>query len=74
MHKTKAIESLGGTVASAAAAIGISYQAVAKWPEQLPARITDRVVAAATRLKTQTKAKAKSAPTPVSSLAPQGAT
>lgn len=69
MHKTKAIESLGGSIASAAAAIGISYQAVAKWPEQLPARIADRVTAAATRIKTQGKAKAKTKPAPQSQAA-----
>lgn len=51
MHKTKAIESLGGSIASAAAAVGVSYQAVAKWPEHLSARIADRVTAAATRIK-----------------------
>ena len=72
MHKTQAIESLGGTIASAAAAIGITYQAVAKWPEQLPARITDRVTAAATRMKGQAKAKTKTrpaTPTPIPALA-----
>jgi molybdenum-dependent DNA-binding transcriptional regulator ModE len=49
MHKPKAIELLGGTIASAAKAIGISYQAVDKWPEQLPPRIADRVLAAVAR-------------------------
>lgn len=46
MLKTKAIELLGGTVSAAADAIGISYQAVRKWPEVLPDTISDRVVAA----------------------------
>lgn len=46
MLKTKAIELLGGTVASAAKRIGIRYQAVDKWPEVLPDRIVDRVIAA----------------------------
>lgn len=50
MDKAKAIELLGGSPASAAAAIGISYQAVDKWPDQLPARIADRVQAALWRL------------------------
>jgi molybdenum-dependent DNA-binding transcriptional regulator ModE len=46
MLKTKAIELLGGTVSAAAEAIGISYQAVHKWPDVLPDAISDRVVAA----------------------------
>lgn len=50
MLKTQAIELLGGSVASAAKAIGITYQAVNKWPDVLPRRIEDRVVAAKGRL------------------------
>lgn len=46
MLKTKAIELLGGSVSAAAQAIGISYQAVHKWPDVLPESIADRVVAA----------------------------
>jgi len=49
MLKSKAIELLGGTTASAAAAIGVTYQAVDKWPEDLPPRIEDRVLAALAR-------------------------
>jgi molybdenum-dependent DNA-binding transcriptional regulator ModE len=49
MLKTKAIELLGGSVASAAKEIGVSYQAVEKWPDELPSRIADRVVAAVAR-------------------------
>lgn len=49
MLKTKAIELLGGSVAAAAEAIGISYQAVSKWPDQLPSRIGDRVLAVIAR-------------------------
>lgn len=48
MRKDKAIELLGGT-ASAAREIGVSYQAVDKWPEILPARIADRVLAVLAR-------------------------
>lgn len=44
MHKSKAIEILGGTIPAAAEAMGISYQAVDKWPEILPDRIADRVM------------------------------
>ena len=46
MDKQKAIELLGGTVAAAADAVGVSYQAVDKWPDPLPPRIEDRVLAA----------------------------
>lgn len=49
MKKVKAIEMLGGTVASAADAIGITYQAIQQWPEDLPPRIADRVQAALAR-------------------------
>lgn len=49
MLKTKAIELLGGTPSAAANAIGISYQAVHKWPEVLPKKVADRVVAAVAR-------------------------
>jgi len=46
MDKTKAIQLLGGSVSTAARAIGVSYQAVKRWPQQLPPRIADRVQAA----------------------------
>jgi hypothetical protein len=46
MRKSEAIELLGGTIPAAAEAIGVTYQAVDKWPEELPPRITDRVQAA----------------------------
>lgn len=49
MHKSKAIELLGGTVAAAAEAVGVSYQAVDKWPDDLPPRISDRVLAVQAR-------------------------
>lgn len=49
MHKAKAIELLGGSVAEAARRLGVSYQAINKWPEELPPRIADRVVAAVAR-------------------------
>jgi hypothetical protein len=42
--KSKAIEILGGSVAAAAEAMGVSYQAVDKWPDELPARIAERVL------------------------------
>ena len=49
MRKAKAIELLGGTTALAAEAIGVTYQAVDKWPDPLPARIEDRVLAVLAR-------------------------
>ena len=49
MKKQEAIEILGGTITLAAKEIGISYQAVNKWPDPLPARIADRVEAAVAR-------------------------
>jgi hypothetical protein len=49
MKKSKAIELLGGSKSAAAAAIGISYQAVDKWPEDLTERIADRVYAVIAR-------------------------
>lgn len=49
MKKQKAIELLGGSVATVAEAIGISYQAVRQWPDDLPSRIEDRVMAAVAR-------------------------
>lgn len=49
MLKTQAIKLLGGSVAVAATKLGVSYQAVDKWPDELPPRIADRVVAAVAR-------------------------
>ena len=49
MHKAKAIELLGGTTTAAAEMVGITYQAVEKWPDPLPDRISDRVLAALAR-------------------------
>jgi hypothetical protein len=49
MLKQKAIDLLGGSVAKAAEAIGISSQAISLWPEVLPPRVADRVVAAVAR-------------------------
>lgn len=58
MQKSKAIELLGGSITTAAEAIGISYNAVKKWPDVLSARIADRVVAAVAR-KEQSKRRRK---------------
>ena len=49
MFKTEAIELLGGSAVSAADLMGVTYQAVNKWPHQLPLRISDRVLGACVR-------------------------
>ena len=49
MQKTQAINMLGGTTAAAAHRMGISYQAVDKWPPTLPSRIADRVLGVVAR-------------------------
>lgn len=61
MQKTKAIELLGGTTTAAAEAIGITYQAVDKWPDELPPRIEDRVIAAIARRSMQSEQPTKEA-------------
>lgn len=61
MKKDEAIDQLGGSTAAAAKAIGISYQAVHKWPEVLSARIVDRVQAALYRQQIE-KSPASTAP------------
>lgn len=55
MKKQEAIDLLGGSVSTAAHLVGISYQAVRKWPDPLPPRIADRVLAALAR-QSQSKA------------------
>jgi molybdenum-dependent DNA-binding transcriptional regulator ModE len=55
MQKKRALELLGGSVASAAKEVGISYQAVRKWPDPLPQRIADRVEAALARRRRASK-------------------
>ena len=49
MLKIQAINLLGGNMPDAASAMGISYQAVSKWPEVLPDRISDRVLGVCVR-------------------------
>lgn len=61
MKKDKAIELLGGTVTCAATEIGINPQAVTQWPDDLPPRLSDRVLAAWAR-KNLAKQIAKAAP------------
>lgn len=52
MDKNKAIDLLGGSVARAAEALDITYQAVSKWPDPLTERIKGRVIAYLVRKKT----------------------
>lgn len=49
MLKSKAILILGGSQKAAAAAVGVSISAVSQWPDVLPDRIADRVLAALAR-------------------------
>lgn len=49
MKKSDATDLLGGTPTAAAEAIRITYQAYSQWPEELPARLSDRVQAAIAR-------------------------
>lgn len=49
MEKRRAIELLGGTVSLAAEAVGVSASAISQWPEVLPSRLEDRVLAALAR-------------------------
>lgn len=45
MQKSKAIALLGGSTADAAKTLGVTYQAVAKWPEELPPGVVNRLIA-----------------------------
>ena len=49
MDKATAINLLGGTVSSAAAEIGVTASAIAQWPDELPGRLSDRVLAVLAR-------------------------
>jgi hypothetical protein len=49
MLKVRAIHLLGGTVTSCAEAVGVTSSAVTQWPDWLPGRIADRVLAALAR-------------------------
>ena len=49
MNKATAIAMLGGSVSSAAEQVGVSPSAVSQWPDELPERISDRVLAAMAR-------------------------
>lgn len=49
MEKAHAIRLLGGKITAAAHAVGVTPSAVTQWPDDLPPRIADRVLAALAR-------------------------
>lgn len=49
LTKSRALALLGGTPTAVADALGITPSAVSQWPDELPARIEDRVLAALAR-------------------------
>lgn len=49
MFKDEAIDLLGGSAVRAAELMGVTYQAVNKWPNVLPQRIADRVLGVCVR-------------------------
>ena len=49
MTKAQAIQLIGPTMAEAATAVGVTRQAIKLWPDPLPARIEDRVLAVQAR-------------------------
>lgn len=49
MFKDEAIALLGGSAVRAAELMGVTYQAVNKWPDSLPQRIADRVLGVCVR-------------------------
>jgi transcriptional regulator with XRE-family HTH domain len=50
MSKDRAIALLGGSMSEAARRIGVTVSAISQWPEVLPARLEDRVLAALARV------------------------
>ena len=70
MNKQQAISLLGGSKAKAAKAVGISYQAVNDWPEELPQRIEDRVLAVLARQHLPPEMLQAAGATPASDAAP----
>lgn len=49
MKKSEALAIFGGSVQRCAETLGITVQAVGQWPDDLPTRISDRVLGAAFR-------------------------
>lgn len=48
MNKAEAIQHFG-SISALAVAVGVTHQAISRWPDPLPPRIADRVIAAALR-------------------------
>jgi len=53
MNKALALDLIGGTPKLAAKAIGVSRSAIAQWPDALPPKLSDRVLAAWARAHVQ---------------------
>ena len=49
MRKTDALRLIGGSVSEVAALVGVSASAVSQWPDELPRRLEDRVLAVLAR-------------------------
>lgn len=49
MKKAEALRHFGNNASELARHIGVNYQAIIKWPDPLPSRITDRVIVAMLR-------------------------
>ena len=64
MRKQQAINLLGGSVFGAAEAIGVNSQAISQWPDDLPRRLVDRVIAALVRLGKDIPDELRTTPTP----------
>ncbi len=62
MLKRTAFELLGGSASEVARHVGVSVSAVGQWPEELPPRIADRVLAALYRLEHPEVAQPNAAP------------
>ena len=73
MKKTEAIQLLGGSVKEAATTLGVTYQAVEKWPEELPPRIADRVLGARVRKSMPELVSQLADPAPTTAQEPQPA-
>jgi hypothetical protein len=50
MTKREAFELLGGSLSTVAHAVGVTKQAIHRWPDPLTPRLVDRVIAAVWRM------------------------
>lgn len=65
MRKETALRLLGGKPAAAAKSVGVSVQAINQWPDVLPRRIEDRVLAVLARKHLPAEILADAEPNPV---------